>query len=102
MPSARATPARILSRGLRGRCPACGVGFVFLRGLASERRCLQCGWRLERGPGHWVGGSEINMLVTFVTAVSVGIPVVLVSDSSPAALAAAVVLTAALSLALYR
>ena len=50
---------------MRGTCPACGLGRVFHHGFRSEKHCDACGWFFERGPGHWVGGSEINMVITF-------------------------------------
>jgi uncharacterized protein (DUF983 family) len=59
----------VLLRGLRARCPACGVGAVFVRAFAMAGSCGGCGFTFERGPGHWVGGNEINLLVTYPTAV---------------------------------
>lgn len=66
---ARPAVGRVLARALAGRCPACGVGRVFERGLRSVDRCAACGWRFERGPGHWVGGNEVNLLVTYPVCV---------------------------------
>jgi hypothetical protein len=44
---------------------------VFIAGFRHRQRCPDCGWLFERGPGHWIGGSEINMFVTFWVASSV-------------------------------
>jgi hypothetical protein len=38
---------------------------VFVRWFTSAEECADCGLRFERGPGHWIGGSEINLLVTY-------------------------------------
>ncbi|MCG3134121.1 MAG: hypothetical protein HMLKMBBP_01407 [Planctomycetes bacterium] len=79
-----------LSRALRGACPACGGSRVFpggdapppgasaasrawLRLAAAFRHasaCPACGWKFDRGPGHWVGGNEINLLVTYPVSVA--------------------------------
>jgi uncharacterized protein (DUF983 family) len=56
---------------MRGACPACGLGSIWIAGFRSRHRCDACGWFFERGPGHWIGGSEINMFVTFWVASSV-------------------------------
>ena len=61
---------RVLARALRERCPACGEGQVFLtHRFRGERDCSVCGWRLERCEGHWIGGTEVNMLLTFPAGV---------------------------------
>ena len=92
----------VLLRALRVRCPACGRGKVFLRGLESERRCGVCSWRLERGPGHWVGGSEINMLVTFPAGGVVVGAAVLIGGMGPVSVVAVAAATVAVSLLFYR
>ena len=71
MPEARAPAAVVLRRALRDRCPACGVGSVFGGTWRSAESCACCGWALERGEGHWVGGNEVNLLVTFPVSVAV-------------------------------
>jgi uncharacterized protein (DUF983 family) len=92
----------VFRRALRGRCPRCGVGFVFLRGLRNERTCSNCDWRLERGPGHWVGGSEVHMLVAFPSGLVLTGATVLAFGFVPAALAAGLAASLAFSLATYR
>jgi uncharacterized protein (DUF983 family) len=70
VPVARVPAALALRRALRGRCAACGVGSVFGGTWRSAARCSGCGWRFERGPGHWVGGNEVNLLLTFPVSVA--------------------------------
>ena len=36
-----------------------------MRGLRRAPECSTCRWPLERGAGHWLGGSEICMVATF-------------------------------------
>jgi len=67
-PPIRVSVWRALSRALHGTCPACGLAPVFRHRFRSERRCDACGWWFERGAGHWIGGSEINMIATYWAA----------------------------------
>lgn len=41
----------ILSRGLRRRCPRCGEGALFERGLKVHRRCSECDLVYQRDYG---------------------------------------------------
>jgi uncharacterized protein (DUF983 family) len=41
----------ILLRGLKRRCPRCGVGPLFRRGIAAHERCSACGLLLQRDRG---------------------------------------------------
>lgn len=46
------TPAKLaLLRGLRRRCPRCGEGALFVRGIKVHERCSVCGLRFQRDPG---------------------------------------------------
>lgn len=75
-------PPVVLRRALRGRCPSCGVGPVFDGRWTNVRRCAGCGWAFERGPGHWVGGNEVNLLVTFpVSVAALAVPAVALGPS---------------------
>jgi uncharacterized protein (DUF983 family) len=40
-----------LKRGLRGRCPHCGVGRIFSRWARHVEACTACGLVYERNPG---------------------------------------------------
>ncbi|HEU4522170.1 MAG TPA: DUF983 domain-containing protein [Thermoanaerobaculia bacterium] len=41
----------ILGRGLRRRCPRCGIGPLFRRGIQTFDRCSECGLLFERNYG---------------------------------------------------
>jgi uncharacterized protein (DUF983 family) len=41
----------VLGRGLRKRCPHCGVGPLFSRGWTHVDACPHCGLVYERNPG---------------------------------------------------
>jgi len=101
-PLHRASVWRALSRALHGLCPACGLSPVFLHRFQSERRCDACGWLFERGDGHWIGGSEINMIVTFWTACPLFIAASLTLGFSWGILVLAGAFTVAFSLAIHR
>lgn len=98
----------VLGRALRARCPACGEGRIFEHPLSSPLRfrgratCAACGWRLERGPGHWVGGTEINILATYGIAVPLFTAVVLLFGLSAVTLTATALFTVAFPLLTYR
>lgn len=70
MTTGRPALGSALLRGLRCRCPQCGLGRVFPRGFRPRRSCERCGWRYERGVGHFLGGNEINLVVTFPVGVA--------------------------------
>ena len=46
---------RILKRSLRLRCPACGHGHIYGRGLRLNETCLYCEVRFERAAGESLG-----------------------------------------------
>lgn len=68
----------------------------------NEDFCDQCGWAFERGPGHWLGGTEINMLITFPAGLLISLPLVLLTGGAAWALALGAVATVAVSLVTYR
>jgi uncharacterized protein (DUF983 family) len=41
----------VLRRGLRGRCPRCGEGFLFQRWIKTYDRCSSCDLLLQRDYG---------------------------------------------------
>jgi uncharacterized protein (DUF983 family) len=43
--------AEVLRRGLRGRCPRCGGGALFQRGLKFHARCSACNLLYQRDRG---------------------------------------------------
>src|SRR5580698_1327195 len=48
--SARRSVATSMLRGLKGKCPNCGVGRLFWRYLKVEPVCQTCGHDLDRYP----------------------------------------------------
>lgn len=88
-----------LTRAFRLRCAACGIGRVFRRGFLRAERCSHCGWRFERGAGHWVGGSELHMFASFGLSSLALLPLLLLVGFSPAAMAGAIAASALLSVA---
>jgi len=88
-----------LARAFRLRCAACGVGRVFRRRFLRAERCSHCGWRFERGVGHWVGGSELHMFASFGLSSLLILPLLLLLGFTPAAMGAAIAASALLSLA---
>ena len=93
---------QVLRRALKLTCPVCGRGRMFQRGMRRAERCSACAWRFERCEGHWVGGSELHMLITFGVGTLCVLPVVLLTRFSPWTLALAAVVHTAFSLAIYR
>lgn len=60
---------RTMLRGLRVRCPNCGVGIIFNGLFKFNPTCPQCGVRYERLSGESIGSVYINLAVTEVIAV---------------------------------
>src|SRR5262245_38355794 len=102
MPVSGESVGRVLLRGLRLRCPACGVGRLFERGVHGASRCSACGWRLERCAGHWVGGNEINLLVAFSAGVAVYVASAFAFGLGSVSVTIATATTGVSSLAFYR
>jgi uncharacterized protein (DUF983 family) len=71
-----------LLRGLLLRCPYCGRGKLFRRGLAMYDRCLVCGWHFEREEGYWTGAIAVNMAVTALLIVIILVPVAIALATS--------------------
>jgi uncharacterized protein (DUF983 family) len=47
--------AEVLRRGLRRRCPRCGVGPLFQRWITTYERCSACGLLFQRNQGDaWI------------------------------------------------
>jgi uncharacterized protein (DUF983 family) len=67
MPSGELSLARMLTRGLTGRCPRCGSYRHFVRrGITRLDRCRTCGIRWHREEGFELGALTMNMIVTFI------------------------------------
>jgi uncharacterized protein (DUF983 family) len=61
-------------RGLRQRCPRCGVGKLFKRGFTMYERCPHCGWLYEREEGYWTGAIAVNLIVTELIVAAFVVP----------------------------
>ncbi len=54
------SPAKMMTRGLFGRCPVCGSRHLFRRWVTMTERCPECSFLFERLEGHWIGAIAIN------------------------------------------
>ena len=79
MPAALALRT-LLRRAWRLRCPACGEGPVFARGFRRAEECRACGRRLDRDEGHWLGGAEVLIAVSWGVGCLVLVPIALLRD----------------------
>jgi uncharacterized protein (DUF983 family) len=104
MPSQAGSPSvrTLLGRVLRAACPACGKGAIYRRNFRRSELCSHCGWRFERGQGHWIGGSEVHMFGSYGLSVVLFVPFLVLFGASPLAQALAVLGHVVLSLAIYR
>lgn len=58
-------PIVLIARGASGACPVCGQRKL-RRGIANiVPECPQCGFVIERRPGHFVGAVGVSTVVTF-------------------------------------
>jgi uncharacterized protein (DUF983 family) len=76
---------RLLWRCLRLRCPICGVGPLFRRGLTAHARCPHCGFRYARGSeygqeGYFTGAMAINLVITGILPLIVVFALALTTD----------------------
>jgi uncharacterized protein (DUF983 family) len=60
------TQSQIIQRGLTNRCPNCGGKTLFRAGkpLELNHECPQCGLKLEREEGFFLGAMALNYGVT--------------------------------------
>jgi uncharacterized protein (DUF983 family) len=59
------TVPRLLSRGIRRRCPLCGRPGCFRSFFEVHDRCPTCHFPLRREEGHWIGAVGMNTVVSF-------------------------------------
>lgn len=64
-PSNKIGLGRLLVRGARLACPACGAGGHFRQWIRMNERCHNCGLVFERIEGHWIGAIGLNTIVSF-------------------------------------
>ncbi|MDX2140847.1 MAG: DUF983 domain-containing protein [Chloroflexota bacterium] len=62
-------PMRALRRALRLRCPVCGYGDLFTRGLRLNDTCPYCQSRFERTPGESLGGIYLTGVITLLVLI---------------------------------
>jgi uncharacterized protein (DUF983 family) len=91
-----------LARAFRERCPRCGQGAVFETAFRGRERCDVCDWLLERGPGHWVGGTEVHMILCFFLGLAFSGAAWAATGSLVVGWIVGAALTAALTPLLYR
>jgi uncharacterized protein (DUF983 family) len=62
------TRGQIIARGLANRCPNCGGQTLFKAGtfFQTNKECPQCGFRIERDEGFFLGSMSLNFGVTLV------------------------------------
>ena len=62
------TRGQIIARGLTNRCPNCGGRTLFKAGTFFEvnKECPQCGFKIERDDGFFIGSMSLNYGVTLV------------------------------------
>jgi uncharacterized protein (DUF983 family) len=62
-----------IGRGIRLKCPVCGVGSLFRTYFAMWEQCPSCGVGFAREHGQWVGSLDINtFLCAFALMIGVG------------------------------
>lgn len=59
----------MLMRGLRLRCPRCGMGKLYDKPFRMRARCARCDLKFEREQGYFVGAIYINYAATVGVAV---------------------------------
>ena len=64
----RVTRLQVAARGLLNQCPNCGGSTLFRRGswFDVNRDCPECGFRIERDDGFFIGSMSLNYGVTLV------------------------------------
>lgn len=55
---------KVLVRGLKLRCPACGRGALYQSVFKMHERCPFCGLTYGREQGYFVGAIYINVMAT--------------------------------------
>ena len=64
----KVTRVQIVQRGFLNRCPNCGGKTLFLEGSLFDlnKECPQCGLKIERDEGFFLGSMSLNYGVTIV------------------------------------
>ncbi len=77
------TPARMLARGARRRCPRCGSGGLFPTWFRMTDRCPRCDLSFEREEGYWTGAVMVNLAVTEVVFLAVFVALIVATWPDP-------------------
>jgi uncharacterized protein (DUF983 family) len=59
----------MLASAIRLRCPRCGIGSLYGKAFHMRPHCPNCGLKLEREQGYFVGAIYINYAATIGIAV---------------------------------
>ena len=92
----------MLRRVRRLACPACGKGRLYRRFFVRKDICGHCGWKFERGEGHWVGGSEVHMFATYGISTMLAVPAFIFLRPTPLLVCAVIAGHIILSVLLFR
>jgi uncharacterized protein (DUF983 family) len=65
-----------LGRGLRLRCPKCGVGKLFTGWFRMPDACPGCGLDIKREQGYYIGAMYINYGATTLVILAVALPLI--------------------------
>lgn len=65
------TPARVVWRGLRRRCPLCASGDIFTSWFTLRNRCPRCNYPTNRQDDQWIGALGMNTIVSFTLLLGV-------------------------------
>jgi len=60
---------QMVGYGLRLKCPRCGIGSLYLKPFRMYEECPNCGLKLEREQGYFIGAMYINYAATVAIAV---------------------------------
>lgn len=78
------SPARMLARGFRRRCPRCGGGDLFESWFRMRPSCPTCGHHFEREEGFFLGAYVVNLAgVEGLVLVLVAVPTIYFSATRP-------------------
>jgi len=92
-----------ISRIVRLRCPACGIGPLFRGLFAMEPECSHCGYSYRREPGFYLGSIYINYGVTAIgTILLYALMVMGVGTTHERALVVSVMVAVVLPIVMFR
>ena len=92
-----------ISRIVRLRCPACGIGPLFRGLFAMEPECSHCGYSYRREPGFYLGSIYINYGVTAIATILLyALMVVGVGTTHERALMVSVMVAVVLPIVMFR